>query len=121
MTVREVSCAADLMALDAQAAAVRIVMGLPRAEGIDLAAAVAAGDPLAQLVSASLGEDFVDRYAAAQVLGVAFPEPLRPSAVVEPGAGAAEDDSLVQLAAAVLGDHYIDGRTWGVQSARLAQ
>jgi hypothetical protein len=73
MTVCETYSAAELLGLDAQAAAVREVMALPVAEVEDLAAPVVTGDPVVQLAAAVLGERYVDRYAAAQVLGVRMP------------------------------------------------
>ncbi|MFC8670821.1 hypothetical protein [Streptomyces sp. NPDC057199] len=73
MTVCEVSSAAELLELDARAAGVREVMELPASEVEDLAAPVVTGDPVVQLAAAVLGDRYVDRYAAAQVLGVRMP------------------------------------------------
>ncbi|MFF7176839.1 hypothetical protein [Streptomyces pseudovenezuelae] len=65
--------AVDLLAQDAAAAAYRDVLELPAAEVVELAAPFVVGEPMLALAAAVLQEKFVDRYAAAVVLGVKPP------------------------------------------------
>ncbi|WP_330346621.1 hypothetical protein OG858_47330 (plasmid) [Streptomyces europaeiscabiei] len=74
MTVREDAfTAAELLAGDAAAAAVREVMTLPATQVAELVAETLTGDPLVQLAAAVLGDRYVDRYQAAAVLGMTLP------------------------------------------------
>ena len=73
MSVRGGGFAADLLAQDAAAAAYRDVLELDPAEVAGLAAPFVVGEPLVALAATVLQENFVDRYAAAAVLGVKPP------------------------------------------------
>lgn len=73
MTVREVNSAAELLRGTAAAAAFRDLLSLDPGEVVDLAAPFVVGEPLVHMAAAILQGDFVDWYAAGQVLGARPP------------------------------------------------
>ncbi|MGW2793631.1 hypothetical protein ACWC9H_27380 [Streptomyces sp. NPDC001251] len=63
--------AVDALLWESDAAALRHVMTLPADAVVDLAAGFVIGEPLVHVAAAMLGDRYVDRYAAARVLGEA--------------------------------------------------
>lgn len=71
MSVRDLS-SVDVLREGAQASALRDLVSLEPGDVVELAAAFVVGDPLVT-VAAMLGDRYVDRYAAGQVLGLGLP------------------------------------------------
>ncbi|WP_125264879.1 hypothetical protein [Streptomyces alboflavus] len=74
MSVRETVSAGTLLQEASAAAMVGEVVALPAEDVQDLAAGFVVGEPVVALAAAVLGKRYVDRYAAARVLGMGQPE-----------------------------------------------